>query len=69
MNEWVVSALVTIGAIVLIVAILYLKEKRSDILVGIIAGIITIAVLIGLINMVHELIYETTFLFLNGTAR
>ncbi len=58
MNEWVISTVVTVGLILLIVAIIYLKEKQQHILIGILIGIIIIAVFAGLVNMIHEFIYE-----------
>ncbi len=57
MHEWIISSLITIGVIVLFVAALYLNKNHQYILVGIISGIIAILVLIGLIDMVHSLLY------------
>lgn len=58
MNEWLVSTLVTIGGVSLIVFILWLKENHREILIGAICVIVGIAILIGLINIVHDFIYN-----------
>lgn len=58
MNEWVVSGLVTVGGIALLVFILWLKEEHREFLVGVIIFIMAILVLIGIISVVHDFIYD-----------
>ena len=58
MNERIISSLVTLAGISLLVLIVWLKENHKDILVAIFGIMLGLIILIGLINMVYEFIYE-----------
>ena len=57
MNEWIVAGAVTIGFLVLVVGVIWLKENHLGILVGIVVGILGFFVFFGLVSVVRDLIY------------
>ena len=58
MNEWIVSAIVTIAVVGLGGLFIWVREKHLEILMWLFAIILTILMLGGIIFIVHFFIYE-----------